>query len=100
MVLGEEQHVVLGGQPDQQGPQQRTVGQVERLGRRRFHERLRGGLVGRVHHCERHVGGVRDDHCGAAVGVGREAGALRLVPLGQPGQGGTQRVHVQWSAHP
>jgi hypothetical protein len=100
VVLGEEQDVVVGGQLDQQRTQQRTGGQVERLDRRLVHQPLRGRLVGGRHDPQRHLDLGLDDHGRPAVGVGREAGAQRLVPGDQPRQRRAQRVDVKRAADP
>ncbi len=98
VVHGQDEDVVLGGEPGQAGPQQGAHGQVERPGGDLLHEAVQGGVAVReVEQRQVHGPGRVDDLPGPAVVLG-EGGAQRLVPGDQAVQGGAQGGGVQRAA--
>ncbi|GAA3114992.1 hypothetical protein GCM10017687_30250 [Streptomyces echinatus] len=105
MVLGQEQQVVLGGEPDEQGPGERAgrqvVGAAQFLG-----EQCLGGLgaarvgyAGEIGRPQRQVRLGRDALRALAVGRG-ERGAQGGVAAREAVQGAAQRVRVHRAAQP
>ncbi|CAM5361259.1 hypothetical protein SANTM175S_04199 [Streptomyces antimycoticus] len=97
--------MLLGSEPDQPGPQQRSAPQIERA-RPFVRQQLRqlrlppvGGEVGQIVRLEPDLPGVVHDlHAAAVHRV--EGGPQRLMPGHQRGQRRAERVHIEGAAHP
>ncbi len=105
VVLGQEQQVVLGGEPDEQRAGERAGREVEGTAQFLGEQRLRRvaaarfGYVGEVGRAQGQVGLRRDTLGALPVGRG-EGGAQGGVAGGEAAQGAAQRVGVQGAAQP
>ncbi|GIN01254.1 hypothetical protein Pve01_29120 [Planomonospora venezuelensis] len=99
VVDRDQQRVVVLGQPDQGGADERSLGQVEGPGRLGAQD-VRGGRLVGGGAAQLDVGGLPDEDVRAAVLVGGEAHPQALVPRHDGAQGELQPVGVEGAAQP